>query len=131
MTYILVILPIFIGLCFAERALVLWQINNITEKRDVSTARIIAMSILFILTTFFTVFCAMALVGKIRGGALILFAPLLYVQCVIIKWQIDNIKQKRDTARGHIVAMIALLGVLAFVGFILCGYGIMQLIGKI
>lgn len=32
MTYILVILPIFIGLCFAERALVLWQINNITEK---------------------------------------------------------------------------------------------------
>ncbi len=131
MIYILVISSIFIALCFAERALVLWQINNVTEKRDVSTARTIAMSILFILTTIFTVFCAMALIAKIPGGALILFALLLYVQYVIVKWQIDNIKQKRDTARGHIVAVMALLGLVAFVGLILCGYGIMQLVGKI
>jgi len=53
------------------------------------------------------------------------------VQYVIVKWQIDNIKQKRDTARGHIVAVMALLGLVAFVGLILCGYGIMQLVGKI
>ena len=120
-----------IGLFFAEKAILKWHINIVTQKRDVTSGRIIWMLILFAFVSLQLTIFAAALIKQIPGGVFVMFIASLRVIFKIAKWQLNNVNQKRDIATSHIISMMALFGIIFVIGLLFLGYGIAQIVGVI